>query len=152
MISRLRYALSILLLVGVLSPASAATPSDTVDAITPEAVTQAELARSLTSDSVHDRVRAARRIRTYAYTDRYSRAFFRPLRSPLHDIAADGRTELLRILAISALAAIGSDAAVRTLKAQVVSFDPGPVRQVTVHVIAQHDASWAVAEASALRQ
>jgi hypothetical protein len=152
MISRLRYALSILLLVGVLCPAFAATPTDTVDTPAPEAVTQAALERSLTSDSVQDQIRAARRIRAYAHTDRYGRAFFRPLRSPLHDIAADGRTEPLRILAISALAAIGSDAAVRTLKAQVVSFDPGPVRQVTVHVIAQHDASWAVAEASAPRQ
>ncbi len=152
MISRLRHALSILLLVGVLCPAFAATPTDTADTPTPEAVTQAALDRSLTSDSVQDQIRAARRIRTYAHTDRYSRAFFRPLRSPLHDIAADGRTEHLRILAISALAAIGTDAAVRTLKAQVVSFGPGPVRQTTVHVIAQHDAGWAVAEASALRR
>lgn len=106
-----------------------------------------EIARALTSDTVQDQERAARRIRTYAHTDRYSEAFFRPLVSHLHDLAADGQTEALRVTAISALSAIGSDTAVRTLKAQVISFDPGPIRRLTIHVIAQHDADWTIAEA-----
>lgn len=152
MIHRLRHAFSILLLIGVLAPAYAAPPADTTTIPAPEAVVQTELARTLTSNSVQDQERAARRIRTYAHTDRYGPAFFEGLATHLHDIAADGRTELLRITAITALSAIGTDAAVRTLKAQVVSFDPGPVRQTTVHVIAQHDAGWAVAEASASRR
>lgn len=147
MITRLRRLLSILLLIGALGPAYAATPADTIDTPTPEAVVQAEIVRALTSDSVQDRERAARRIRTYAFTDRYDNAFFRPLVSPLQDIVADGPTEHLRTTAISALSAIGTDAAIRGLKAQVISFEPGPVRQMTVYVIAQYDADWTVAEA-----
>jgi hypothetical protein len=139
--------LSILLMAGLLSPAYASAPADSADAPTPEALVQVELTRSLTSDSAHDQERAARRIRTYAYTDRHSDAFFRPLVPHLHDLAADGRTESLRVTAITALSAIGTDAALRGLKAQVISFEAGPVRRLTVHVIAQHDAGWAVAGA-----
>jgi HEAT repeat protein len=43
----------------------------------------------------------------------------------------------VRLAAISALSAIGTDAVLRTLKAQVISFEAGPVRRMTVHVIAQ---------------
>lgn len=147
MMTRLRHTLSILLVLGLLGPAHAAPSPDTTDAPTPETLVQTELAQSLTSDRAYDQERAARRIRTYAYTDRYDAAFFRDLVSPLQDLAADGRTESLRITAISALSAIGTDAAMRGLKAQVISFRPGPIRQLTVHVIAQYDAGWAVAEA-----
>jgi hypothetical protein len=144
--THLRHTLSALLILGLLSPAYAASPADTVDTPSPETIVQTELERALTSDRVQAQERAARRIRTYAHTDRYSRTFFRDLVSPLHDIAADGQTELVRLTAISALSAIGTDAVLRTLKAQVVSFEAGPVRRMTVHVIAQHDARWAVAE------
>lgn len=144
--TRLRHMLSALLILGLLSPASAASPTDTVDATSPETIVQTELERALTSDRAQAQEQAARRIRAYAHTDRYSRAFFRTLVSPLHDIAADGQTESLRLTAISALSAIGTDAVLRTLKAQVISFEAGPVRRMTVHVIAQHDAGWTVAE------
>jgi hypothetical protein len=144
--TRLRHTLSALLILGLLSPAYAVSPADTVDTTSPETVVQAELKSALTSDRVRAQKQAARRIRAYAHTDRYSRAFFRDLVSPLHDIAADGRTESLRLTAISALSVIGTDAVLRTLKAQVISFEAGPVRRMTVHVIAQHDAGWTVAE------
>ncbi|MFB6280084.1 MAG: hypothetical protein ABEK75_11320 [Salinibacter sp.] len=144
--TRLRHTFFALLILGLLSPAYAASPADTVDTPSPETIVQTELERALTSDRAQAQEQAARRIRAYAHTDRYSRAFFRDLVSPLHDIAADGQTELVRLTAISALSAIGTDAVLRTLKAQVISFEAGPVRRVTVHVIAQHDASWAVAE------
>lgn len=144
--TRLRHTLSALLILGLLSPASAASPTDTVDATSPETIVQTELERALTSDRAQAQEQAARRIRAYAHTDRYGHAFFRTLVSPLHDIAADGQTESLRLMAISALSAIGTDAVLRTLKAQVISFEAGPVRRMTVHVIAQHDAGWTVAE------
>lgn len=150
--TRLRHSLSALLILGLLSPAYAVSPADTVDTPSPETLVQAELKSALTSDKVQDQERAARRIRTYAYTDRYNKAFFQDLLSPLHDLAADGRTESLRLTAISALSTIGTDAVLRTLKAQVVSFEAGPVRRMTVHVIAQHDAGWAVAERADERQ
>lgn len=150
--THLRHVLFALLLLGLLAPAYVASPADTVDTPSPEAVVQAELERTLTSDRVQAQERAARRIRAYAHTDRYDRAFFRDLTSPLHDIAADGRTESVRLTALSALSAIGTDAVLRTLKAQVVSFEAGPVRRMTVHVIAQHDANWAVADRAEERQ
>lgn len=146
MTHRLRYAFSTLLVIGVLCPAYAAPPADTTDIPAPEALVQTELARALTSNSVQDRRRAVRRTRTYAHTNRYGKAFFADLTAHLHDIAADGQTRPLRITAVTALSAIGTDAVVRGLKAQVISFKPGPVRQATVPVIAQHDARWAIAE------
>lgn len=144
--TRLRHTLSALLILGLLSPAYAASPADTVDTPSPETIVQTELESALTSDEAQAQEQAARRIRTYAHTDRYGRTVFRDLVSPLHDIAADGETESVRLTAISALSAIGTDAVLRTLKAQVVSFEAGPVRRMTVHVIAQHDAGWTVAE------
>lgn len=142
----LRHMLSALLILGLLSPVYAVSPADTVDAPSPETIVQTELERALTSDRAQAQEQAARRIRAYAHTDRYSRAFFRDLVAPLHDIAADGGTESVRLTAISALSTIGTEAVLRTLKAQVVSFEAGPVRRMTIHVIAQHDAGWAVAE------
>ena len=134
---RLRHTLPALLILGLLSPAYAVSPADTVDTTSPEMIEQTELERALTADRAQAQEQAARRIRAYAHTDRYSRAFFRDLVSPLHGIAADDGTESVRLAAISALSAIGTDAVLRTLKAQVISFEAGPVRRMTVHVIAQ---------------
>ena len=135
--TRLRHTLSALLIIGLLSPAYAVSPADTVDTTSPETIVQTELKRALTSDRAQAQEQAARRIRAYAHTDRYSRASFRDLVPPLHGIAADDGTESVRLAAISAPSTIGTDAVLRTLKAQVISFEAGPVRRMTVHVIAQ---------------
>ena len=65
---------------------------------------------------------------------------------------ADGPTERLRTTAISALSAIGTDAAIRGLKGRMISFEPRPVRQMTVYVTAQYDADRAVAETPTFEQ
>lgn len=97
---------------------AAAVPADTTDAPSPEALVQAELAQSLTAGSVEQQERAARRIRAYAHTHRYSEAFFQDLVRPLHDLVADGATDDVRITAVSALSAIGTDVAMIGLQMQ----------------------------------
>lgn len=127
-------AFSLLLLpVGV-----AATPADTID--TPEGFVQADLQQGLTSDSVELQERAMRRIRAYAHTDRYDRALFSDLVRPLQDLVAEGKTVHLRLMALSALDAIGSDAAMAGLQVQKNSLDSDLLRNATETVLARHAA------------
>ena len=123
----------ILLPVGV-----AATPADTIDAPTPEGFVQAELMQDLTSESVAQQERAMRRIRAYAHTDRYNKAIFDPLVRPLHDIVAHGYTNEIRLMALSALDAIGSDAAMAGLQVQKEALSSDLVRNATETVLARH--------------
>lgn len=119
------FALSLVLLPG----GAAAEPSDTTDGPTPEAIVQAELTRALTSDSVEQQEQAARRIRAYAHTSRYNTSFFQDLVRPLHDLVADGRTERVRIAAVSALSAIGTDMAMVGLQSQKDELDSDRLKQ-----------------------
>jgi hypothetical protein len=97
---------------------AAAIPADTADAPTPEALVQAELIQSLTAGSVEQQERAARRIRAYAHTHRYPDTFFQDVVRPLHDLVAAGSTEEVRVTAVSALSAIGTDVAMIGLQMQ----------------------------------
>lgn len=114
---RLKGFLAVLMLSLALLPMSvAAVPTDTFD--TPEAAVKAELLKELTSNSVEAQERAARRIREYAYTQRYNEVLFQDLVTPLHDIVVDGRTENVRLMAVSALSAIGTDVAMIGLQVE----------------------------------
>ncbi len=117
--ARFRTTLTALALSLALLPMGAAADlADTTDAPTPEALVQAELTQALTSGSVEQQERAARRIRTYAHTHRYGTAFFQDLVRPLHDLVADGPTDEVRVTAVSALSAIGTDVAMIGLQVQ----------------------------------
>ncbi len=128
--TRLHKLLTVLALSIALLPMSvAAVPADTTD--TPEAAVKAELLKDLTSDSVEVQERAARRVREYAYTQRYDDALFRDLVTPLHNIVADGRTENVRLMAVSALAAIGTDMAMIGLQVEKDRFASDRLKNAT---------------------
>ncbi|PSQ97440.1 MAG: hypothetical protein BRD55_02315 [Bacteroidetes bacterium SW_9_63_38] len=133
----------ILLLVGVV-----ASPANTIDSPTPEEVVQSELMQDLTSESVTLQKQAMRRIRAYAHTGRYNKAIFDNLVGPLHDIVAHGYTKEIRLVALSALDAIGSDAAMAGLQVQQGTLSSDLVRNATETVLARHAAE----EADSSRQ
>lgn len=117
--TRLNKLLTVLALsIALLPMGVAAVPADTLDTPTPEAAVKAELLSALTSNSVEAQEQAARRIREYAYTERYNKALFQDLVTPLHDIVVDGRTENVRLTAVSALSAIGTDLAMIGLQVE----------------------------------
>lgn len=120
--------------------AAAAVPADTVDAKTPEAIVQAELMRALTAESAQTQKRAARRVRAYAHTRRYNEAFFQDLVVPLHDIVAGGRTDEVRIVAVSALSAIGTDVAMLGLQVQQDSLGSDRLKAAVEQAFAQYAA------------
>lgn len=130
--TRLNELLTVLALSFALLPMSvAAAPADTLDTPTPETAVKAELLSALTSNSVEAQEQAALRIREYAYTQRYNEALFRDLVTPLHDIVADGQTEHVRLMAISALSAIGTDLAMIGLQVEKDRITSDRVRQAT---------------------
>jgi hypothetical protein len=116
----------------------AAAPADTVDTPTPEGFVQSELMQGLTSNSVAQQEQAMRRIRAYAHTERYNKAIFDTLVRPLHDIVAHGYTNEIRLMALSALDAIGSDAAMAGLQVQKETLGSDLVRNATETVLARH--------------
>ena len=122
----------------ILLPAAAATPADTTDTPTPEGFVQSELMQGLTSNSVAQQEQAMRRIRAYAHTERYNKALFNDLVRPLQDLVADGQTVHLRLMALSALDAIGSDAALAGLQVQKNNLDSDLLRNATATVLARH--------------
>jgi len=139
---RLRGIITALAFSLILLPAGvAATPADTIDTPTPEGFVQAELQQGLTADSVAQQEQAMRRIRAYAQTGRYDKALFDDLVRPLQDLVADGQTVHLRLMALSALDAIGSDAALAGLQVQKDNLDSDLLRSATETVLARHGVS-----------
>ena len=138
---RLRGIITALAFSLILLPAGvAATPADTIDTPTPEGFVESELQQGLTSDSVALQEQALRRIRAYAHTERYDKALFNDLVRPLHDLVADGETVHLRLMALSALDAIGSDAAMAGLQVQKDGLNSDLLRDATETVLARHAA------------
>lgn len=148
MTRRLRRILTTLVLAAALVPVSAtAVPTDTLEATTTvdeAAVEQAKLLRLLNSESVEKQERAIGLISHYAYTDQYGDDFFRLMVTPLHYIVAQGDSEPLRIMAVSALYTIGTDAAMKGLAAQVDAIRSERVRTVTRNALAAYDGAHSV--------
>jgi len=139
---RIQRTITALLLSLFLLPASTvALPADTIHTPTPEGFVQAELRQSLTSDSMALQERAMRRIRAYAHTELYDKALFDDLVQPLHDLVATGETVHVRLMALSALDAIGSDAAMAGLQVQKDGFESDLLRQTAETVLARHAAT-----------
>lgn len=139
---RIQTTITALLLSFFLLPASTvALPADTIDTPTPEGVVQADLEQSLTSDSMALQEQAMRRVRSYAHTELYDTAIFDDLVQPLHDLVATGETVHIRLMALSALDAIGSDAAMAGLQVQKGSFESDLLRQTAETVLARHAAT-----------
>lgn len=139
--TRLHALLVTLALAVVLGPSgSAAAPPDTSDHPTPEAVVQTELRRSLASDSVALQRRAMRRINAYAHTHRYDAALLHDLVRPLHRVVAEGQTEPVRLMAISALAAIGTDTAMLGLQVEKDDLESARLRDATEAILAAYAA------------
>ncbi|MFB6247073.1 MAG: hypothetical protein ABEL97_00720 [Salinibacter sp.] len=138
--ARLQRTFSALVLACALLPMSAAAvPADTSD--TPEeAAAKAEVLRLLNSGSLEKQERAVRLIGHYAHTDQYGEDFHRLMVTPLQYLVANGRTEPLRIMAVSALYSIGTDPAMRGLQAQVDALNSDRVTRVTKNALAQHAA------------
>jgi hypothetical protein len=141
MIRRLRHTIAAVVLTAALLPGSAAaTPADTTDTPAPTAE-KIELLRMLNADAVETRERAVRLIGTYAHTGRYDTGFFRLLVTPLHGLVANGRTEAVRLMAVSALASIGTDHAIDGLRAQVRDLRPPRVQTTAKHAILKHESA-----------
>jgi hypothetical protein len=138
--TRLRRTLTaIVLALAVLPLGAAAHPADTSDTAD-ETEAKVKILRLLNADSVEKQQRAVRLIGYYAHTDRYDDDFFRLMVTPLHYVVAEGQTESLRIMAISALYSIGTDAAMEGLRAQVNTLDTGRVKEFTQIALAQYKA------------
>jgi len=141
--TRLRPVLSALVLAFALLPMSAAAvPADTTDATdTPEeTVAKAEVLRLLNSSALEKQERAVRLIGHYAHTDQFDENFYRLMVTPLQYIVANGQTEALRIMAVSALYSIGTDPAMRGLEAQMDRLDSDRVAEMTKRALAQYAA------------
>lgn len=122
---------------------AAAVPVDTSNTTdTPEeGVAKVEVLRLLNSDSLEKQKRAVRLIGHYAHTDQYDGDFYRLMVTPLQYLVANGQTDPLRIMAVSALYSIGTDSAIRGLQAQVDALDSDRVMKVTKNALAQHAAN-----------
>lgn len=138
---RLCSLFAVFVLAAALVPAGiSATPNDTTRtaALDSTDTDRATLLRLLNADDVAKQERAVRLIGTYAHTGRHDESFFRSFVVPLHGIVAEGETEALRLMAVSALASIGTDPAIEGLRTQVGSLPPSRVRKATRHAIALH--------------
>lgn len=136
---RTRHTITALVLALALLPGSvSALPADSSDTATPEGFVQAELQQGLTSDSVARQEQAMRRIRAYAHTQLYDAGLFDDLVRPLHDLVANGETVHVRLMALSALDAIGSDAAMAGLQVQKDGLESTLVRETAETVLARH--------------
>lgn len=143
MARRLRRLLTTLVLAVALLPLSAAAvPTDTLDTTTTvdeAAVEQAKLLRLLNADSMEEQERAIGLISHYAYTEQHEGDFFRLMITPLHYIVAQGDSEPLRIMAVSALYNIGTDAAMNGLAAQIDAIRSERVRITARNALAAYD-------------
>jgi hypothetical protein len=143
MIRRTSRALALFALAAALLPTNAAAVSaDTTD---DPAVEKATLLRLLNSNSATEQARAVRLIGKYAHKRRYDANFFRVLVTPLHGLVATGKTEAIRIMAVSALSSIGTESAMQGLKAQVDRLEPERVQLLTRFALADHKLDQATA-------
>lgn len=139
MTRRLRHALALAVLTAALLPLHAgAVPIDTADttpALEEQDLERARLMRLLNADSPEKQERAVRLIGTYAHTGQYDEEFFDLLVTPLHGLVATGNSEGLRIMAISALSSIGSDAAIEGLRTLVHDLESDRVARIAEAVV-----------------
>lgn len=146
MVYRIRHSLIILALVAVLVPTGAvATTPDTSIVVDREALIQKQMMTLLQEDETRQE-RAIQLIAHYAHTDRYDASFFRPLVSPLLEVAVDGEGDELRIMAISALSSIGTPSAMNGLEAQVETIESERVQSTARHALVQYEIDQAVAD------
>lgn len=136
MTRRIPRALVLFALAAALLPTNAAAvPADTTD---DPALEKATLLRLLNSDSAVEQARAVRLIGTYAHKRRYDANFFQVLVTPLHGLVATGKTEAIRIMAVSALSGIGTESAMQGLEALVDHLEPERVQLLTRFALADH--------------
>ena len=136
--TRLRTALPTLLLaVALLSMGTVSAPVNTDS--TPDTV-KLEIMTLLNSDTVEKQEKAVRLISHYAHTGQFNTGFYRIMVTPLHALVAEGETESLRIMAVSALYSIGTEKAMEGLKAQMDSFESDRLTTVAENAIAQYKA------------
>ncbi len=132
----LRTLATVALIASLLPMAAAAVPADTTDGF--DGVEKATLLRLLNADSAEKQARAARLIGTYAHNARHDADYFRVLVTPLHGLVAQGKTEAVRIMAVAALSAIGTEAAMQGLKAQVDRLESERVQKFTRHALVRY--------------
>lgn len=141
MTRRLWYPLSILALTVALLPVNtAAVSADTIDPVKQVDTETAELLRLLNSDSVAEQERAVRRIGMYAHTGQRDASFFNRLVTPLHGLVVNGKTDAVRIMAVSALSSIGTDAAMQGLQTRVDNIESVRVQRIAKNALAAHSA------------
>mgnify|MGYP006296181455 CR=1 FL=1 len=141
MTRRLRYSLALFVLAAVLLPASAAAaPSDTTETLDRHDPEKVKLLRLLNSNSISDQQRAVRLISHYAHTGRYEADFFDLLVAPLHGLVRSGKTTAVRIMSISALGSIGTDAAMWGLQTQIDRLESPRVQRIARNALAAHKA------------
>ncbi len=136
--TRLRHALPTLLLtLALFSMGTVSAPTGTPDT---EADTKLKIMRLLNSDTVAQQEKAVRLISNYAHTGQFDKDFFRIMVTPLHAIVAEGETESLRIMAVSALYSIGTDEAMSGLEEQLGYFKSERLATVAKRAVAAYKA------------
>lgn len=139
--TRFRTALPTLLLALALLPLNVASaPADTTDTLDAEADTKLKIMRLLNSETVAKQEKGVRLISHYAHTGQFDEEFYSVMVTPLNALVAQGENESLRIMAVSALYSIGTDAAMRGLKAQVAGLESERVATVAQRALAQYEA------------
>lgn len=149
MVYRIRHSLTILALVAVLVPTGAvATTPDTSIVVDRETLIQKQMMALLQEDETRQE-RAIQIIAHYAHTDRYDASFFRPLVSPLLEVAVNGEGDELRVMAISALSSIGTPSAMNSLRAEVETFESERVQSTAQQALVQYEIDRAAANGEA---
>jgi hypothetical protein len=139
--TRLRTALPTLLLALALLPLNVASaPADTTDTPDAEADAKLKIMRLLNGETVAKQEKAVRLISHYAHTGQFDTEFYSIMVTPLNALVVQGETESLRIMVVSALYSIGTESAMRGLKAQVDSLESERLVEVAERALAQYKA------------
>lgn len=146
MTHRIRHLLAILALAAVLAPTGVvATTADTSIVVDREALIQKQMI-DLLKEGEAQQEGAIQLISHYAFTEQFNASFFRPLISPLLEIAVEGEGDELRIMAISALSTIGTSSAMNELEAQVETIESERVQSIAQRALLQHELDQATAK------
>jgi hypothetical protein len=139
--TRLRTALPTFLLIAALLPLNVASaPADTTATPDTEADAKLKIMTLLNSDTAAEQEKAVRLISNYAHTGQFDKDFFRVMVTPLHALVAQGETESLRIMAVSALYSIGTEDAMEGLKAQIDDLESERLTTLAERALAQYKA------------
>jgi ribonuclease HII len=119
-------------------PADATADRDDDTERVQEARYQRQTIHLLTSTNAEMQAQALRLVIHYAHVDTLSAQFYRPMTPHLAALARDGDTEALQVMAVSALARVGTPEAMQRLERLTPRLQSERVQRVAERVLTQH--------------